>query len=151
MSGELKPKMTFKVGQVLDGIWHHDRVGTRGRGPTKPPEEWVHREIRVVKVARKYVYFEIGTWSTERQAIDCPSRHIGGYDIDFPELDEYEARVAAAHEAIEAYGFDGGRHYWHGSDPHDADLFAVAALLRKMHEIKPDDWEETDDDDGEFA
>lgn len=132
MSGELKPEMAFEVGQVIYGVWHHDRVGYRGQGPTKPPEEWKREEIRVTKIARKYVYFEIGNWATEvRQLINSPSRNIGGYDVDFPELEAYEARVAEAREIIEKLGFETGRYAW--NSPHDADLFAVADLLKTRH------------------
>lgn len=132
MSGELKPKMAFEVGQVLDGVWRHDRVGFRGQGPTKPPEDWKHEEIRVTKIARKYVYFAIGKWGVEyRQLIDSPNRSIDGYDVEFPELEAYEARVAEANDAMEEFGFGTGHYRWNSL--HDADLFAVADLLKARH------------------
>lgn len=122
MSGELRPRFLFKEGDEFTAVWEADLKYCR-----EDPGTTV---VRVVKVGRKYVYFEIDKWGRElRQTIDHPSRNIGGYRIEIPELDAYDARMAEAKELLKERGFTTTGHYAF-SGATDEDLLKAAEALR---------------------
>jgi hypothetical protein len=121
MSGELRPAFLFHEGDEFDAIWSADLKYR--------PDNPKHRTVRVAKIARKYVYFEVGGWGADlhKQKIDSPSRNISGWQIVLPQLDAYEERVKAAWAVLKEHGLQTVEH---GAPAiHDEKLFAVADAL----------------------
>lgn len=115
MSGELRPKLSFKVG---------DRFVLRHAGKYAQPDG----VAEVVRVGSKYAYVTTnGSGREYRLDMSTTSGQIRqDARLTLPEIDAYVAKVKAAWLILAEYGFV--IEQWR-SDVRDGDLFAVADLL----------------------
>lgn len=134
MSGELKPELSVAVGDEVIVI-NPDR-----RYRTDEPKPEPRRET-VIKAARVW----ITTDSRRRFRRDSQSESTGagwgGWHFRTEAQHAYRERVISAWEVLKAHGLAPDTSGYRYTNTHDAELFAVAALLEKGVEGAPADGE----------
>jgi hypothetical protein len=118
MSGELKPKNKFVVGEEIIAYRHLHRAVER-------------RPAVVVETARVWAIAEVeGIGQRQRFRMETGiGDNNAWWNFSVPSLIRFNDRVSAAWETLKAHGLASA--YYAGS-VHDAHLFAVADLLEQL-------------------